>query len=83
MTEIYSTRYYSIGLITDEQNIVGIATDLKISLTSDGTVDEEASVGVTPKDLVGAEVVHDILVRESRRDRIRAKNALIHMVVTQ
>ena len=40
MTEIYQTRYYSIGLITDEQNIVGIATDLKISLTSDGTVDE-------------------------------------------
>ena len=40
MTEIYETRYYSIGLITDEQNIVGIATDLKISLTSDGTVDE-------------------------------------------
>ena len=40
MTEIYSTRYYSIGLITDEQNIVGIATDLKISLTSDGTVDQ-------------------------------------------
>ena len=30
----------------------------------DGTVDEEASVGVTPKDLVGAEVVHDILVKE-------------------
>ena len=40
MTEIYETRYYSIGLITDEQNIVGIATDLKISKTSDGTVDE-------------------------------------------
>ena len=40
MTEIYSTRYYSIGLITDEQNIVGIATDLKVIMTSDGTVDE-------------------------------------------
>ena len=40
MTHIYETRYYSIGLITDEQNIIGIATDLKISLTSDGTVDE-------------------------------------------
>ena len=40
MTEIYETRYYSIGLITDEQNIVGIATDLKVSFTSDGTVDE-------------------------------------------
>ena len=39
MTEIYRTRYYSIGLITDEK-VVGIATDLKISLTSDGTVDE-------------------------------------------
>lgn len=39
MTEIYRTRYYSIGLITDEE-VVGIATDLKISLTSDGTVDE-------------------------------------------
>ena len=40
MTEIYQTRYYSIGLITDENKVVGIATDLKISLTSDGTVDE-------------------------------------------
>tara|TARA_B000000532_G_C18696727_1_gene332066 strand:- start:56 stop:259 length:204 start_codon:yes stop_codon:yes gene_type:complete len=40
MTEIYETRYYSIGLINDEQNIVGIATDLKVSFTSDGTVDE-------------------------------------------
>ena len=40
MTEIYETRYYSIGLINDEQNIVGIATDLKVSMTSDGTVDE-------------------------------------------
>ena len=40
MTHIYETRYYSIGLITDEQNIIGIATDLKISLTSDGTIDE-------------------------------------------
>ena len=40
MTEIYQTRYYSIGLITDESKVVGIATDLKISLTSDGTVDE-------------------------------------------
>ena len=40
MIEIYSTRYYSIGLINDEQNIVGIATDLKVSFTSDGTVDE-------------------------------------------
>jgi len=40
MTHIYETRYYSIGLITDEQNIIGIATDLKISKTSDGTVDE-------------------------------------------
>ena len=39
MTEIYRTRYYSIGLITDGE-VVGIATDLKISLTSDGTVDE-------------------------------------------
>ena len=40
MTEIYQTRYYSIGLITDENKVVGIATDLKISLTSDGTVDQ-------------------------------------------
>ena len=40
MTEIYQTRYYSIGLITDENKVVGIATDLKISLTSDGTIDE-------------------------------------------
>ena len=40
MTENYQTRYYSIGLITDESKVVGIATDLKISLTSDGTVDE-------------------------------------------
>lgn len=39
MTEIYETRYYSVGLITDEQ-VVGIATNLKISKTSDGTVDE-------------------------------------------
>ena len=39
MTEIYETRYYSIGLITDGE-VVGIATDLKISMTSDGTVDE-------------------------------------------
>ena len=38
MTEIYETRYYSIGLITDEERVVGIATDLKISKTSDGTV---------------------------------------------
>ena len=40
MTEIYQTRYYSIGLITNENKVVGIATDLKISLTSDGTVDQ-------------------------------------------
>ena len=40
MTEIYQTRYYSIGLITDENKVVGIATDLKVSLTSDGTVDQ-------------------------------------------
>ena len=40
MTEIYQTRYYSIGLITDENKVVGIATDLKISLTSDGTIDQ-------------------------------------------
>ena len=40
MTEIYQTKYYSIGLITDENKVVGIATDLKISLTSDGTVDQ-------------------------------------------
>ena len=40
MTEIYQTRYYSIGLITDENKVIGIATDLKISLTSDGTVDQ-------------------------------------------
>ena len=40
MTEIYQTRYYSIGLVTDENKVVGIATDLKISLTSDGTVDQ-------------------------------------------
>ena len=40
MTEIYQTRYYSIGLITDENKVVGIVTDLKISLTSDGTVDQ-------------------------------------------
>jgi len=39
MTEIYETRYYSVGLITDEK-VVGIATNLKISKTSDGTVDE-------------------------------------------
>ena len=39
MTEIYETRYYSVGLITDEQ-VVGIATNLKISKTSYGTVDE-------------------------------------------
>ena len=39
MTEIYETRYYRIGLITDEE-VVGISTDLKISKTSDGTVDE-------------------------------------------
>ena len=29
MTEIYQTRYYSIGLITDENKVVGMATDLK------------------------------------------------------
>lgn len=40
MTVIYETSYYSIGLITDEHKVVGIATDLKISLTSDGTVDQ-------------------------------------------
>jgi len=40
MTEIYRTRYYRIGLITEEQKVVGIATDLKVSLTSDGTIDE-------------------------------------------
>jgi len=40
MTEIYQTKYYSIGLITDENKVVGIATDLKISHTSDGTVDQ-------------------------------------------
>ena len=39
MTEIYETRYYSVGLITDEK-VVSIATNLKISKTSDGTVDE-------------------------------------------
>jgi hypothetical protein len=31
-----------------------------------------SSLGVKPKDLVDAELIHDILVRESRRDRIRA-----------
>ena len=40
---------------------------------SDGTTTDSDSQGVTPKDLVNAEVVHDILVREARRDRIRAK----------
>ena len=40
MSVIYETNYYSIGLITDENKVVGIATDLKISLTSDGTIDE-------------------------------------------
>ena len=40
MTEIYETRYYRIGLITDEEKVVGIATDLKVSHTSDGTIDE-------------------------------------------
>merc|ERR1711871_1169595 len=47
---------------------------VKKDFASDGTVSEEENIaGVTAKDLVDAEVVHDILVRESRRDRIRAK----------
>ena len=40
MTHIYETRYYSIGHIQDDGWVVGIATDLKISKTSDGTIDE-------------------------------------------
>ena len=40
MTHIYETRYYSKGHIQDDGNVIGIATDLKISKTSDGTIDE-------------------------------------------
>mgnify|MGYP001196611174 FL=1 len=40
MTYIYETRYYSIGHIQDDGMVIGIATDLKISKTSDGTIDE-------------------------------------------
>ena len=40
MTQVYDTRYYSIGLIISDEEVVGLSTDLKISRTSDGTVDE-------------------------------------------
>tara|TARA_B100000427_G_C15507698_1_gene594763 strand:+ start:2177 stop:2371 length:195 start_codon:yes stop_codon:yes gene_type:complete len=40
MTHIYQTRTFSIWNVKSETEAVGLATDLKISLTSDGTVDE-------------------------------------------
>lgn len=42
--------------------------------TSDGSESAASSIpGLSASDLADAEVTHDILVRECRRDRVRAK----------
>jgi len=40
MTYVYETKTYSIWRVVSETEAVGLATDLKISKTSDGNVDE-------------------------------------------
>ena len=57
MTYVYDTRYYSIGLIVSEDEVVGLATDLKVSLTSDGTVDEFADKYKEYVDIYGDAVI--------------------------
>ena len=59
MTYVYDTKYYSIGLIVDDNEVVGLATDLKVSLTSDGTIDEFADKYKECVDIHGDAVIFE------------------------
>lgn len=59
MTYVYDTKYYSIGLIVDDNEVVGLATDLKVSLTSDGTIDEFADKYKEYVDIHGDAVIFE------------------------